>query len=161
MKKLRYYGGAIIILFVFIAPFLGNPKLPIIGFLIFLCYIILDSFFEILEIRKSEKIDAMIVSFEDNKNIEYSEIVKHNYLLTIEIMDKRYDSTAVKVYAFLFKKPQNGQKVKVMVRDGDISKTQLFKGDEISDQLLKIVMISLTIVFGVVFYFKFTPLKTE
>jgi hypothetical protein len=161
MNTLRKYIETILIFFIFVTGFLNYRSLTIIGTLIFFIYTIFNAVIEILSIKKAEKVDAFITSFEENKNEDYTETAKHNYLLNLEIQDKRYDdSQTIQVYALLHKKPQNGQKVKVMKREEDIRKAQFHKGDEISDQFFTIVVFSLIIAFGLYFYLKFMPLKS-
>ncbi len=98
--------------------------------------------------------NGIIINYEDKKDMDV-EINQKRYSIGIRMSDGELNGKIVHVYAVLYKEPIIGDAVKIMIKDGNIDSATYFKGDEIIEQILGIVVFGLILFFGILYYFMF------
>ena len=156
MKYFEQYSGIIIILTLCYVGLTDNTTMRIWFLIIVLLSFIFFSIKTIIDLKKSQIIDAEIISFDPNYKGDMDE--NFNFLLRVNLHLPNQEFKEVNVKGLYFQPPKKGNKIKILLNEDDINQSKIFTGTEITSAYVQIATICI-ILFFIYFYAYILPIK--
>jgi hypothetical protein len=156
MKYLEQYSCIIIILVFCYVGLTDNSTIRIGIFILVLLSFIYSSIKTIIDVKKSQIIDAEIISFDPNYKVDTDG--NSNFLVLVNLHLPNQEFKEINVKGLYFKPPQKGDKIKILLNEDDINQSKIFTGTEIIGAYVQMAAILIALFFTY-FYTYVLPIK--
>jgi hypothetical protein len=156
MKLLKKYSGLIIVIIFCYVGMTDNYTIRIGFLVIVLISAVLFDIKTIIQSKKWQIVDAEIISFE--LDFENEDDENNNFRLLVNLHLPNQEFKEINVKGLYFKPPKKGDKIKVLINENDINQSKIFKGTEITNAYLQIVIMCI-LLFFIYFYTYILPIN--